>query len=288
MKPTTLLPHLMDMPMSLGDHLAELRRRLIWPVVTVAVAFLVCFSFQATLKSWFIQPLLKAIDIVGHENAAKVHLNPEDGTRILQVLHLSESAMTSMSVAFSAALALSIPVALWHLWQFIAVGLKDKERSLAFLFVPLGVIFFYAGAVLGYFFGLPYYYAWLIEWAVHDPTIKELQIRQYEYWDQFQFMTVVFGLLFDIPWLVMVLTRVRLVTVAKLASWRKGIIIINAVICAIVAPPDATSMLVMMIPVQLLFESGLILSRIMMWRVDRNQAKEAAAAEKAYEDQDPI
>jgi sec-independent protein translocase protein TatC len=269
--------------MSLGDHLAELQRRLVWPVLTVVAAFLVCFSFQATLKAWFIQPLLKAIEIVGPAQAARVHLNAEEGTRILQVLHLSESAMTSMSVAFSAALVLAIPVLLWHAWKFIATGLKENERSLAFLFVPLGVIFFYIGGALGFFWGLPYYYAWLIEWAVHDPTIKELQIRQYEYWDQFQFMTVVFGLLFDIPWLVMVVVRVGLVTPDKLASWRKGILIINAVICGIVAPPDATSMLVMMIPVQLLFESGLLLSRFMMWNVERKRRRAVAKAEN----QDP-
>lgn len=359
-QPAQVVNQIADMPMSLSQHLAELQRRLIWPVLFFILAFMVCFSCQKYLKAWWVNPLYWAIDIVGSEDAAKIGLDPQ-GTqfhilsvdeakkaglpeqptlliavahreevklglgqpgaritmsgppvvpvpdqgamplnilvtshqeairmgiekaesRILQALHPSESAMSSVSISFHAALALTIPFLLWHLWQFIAVALKESERSLAFLFVPLGVILFYCGGLLGYFWGLPYYYAWLIEWTVSDPTISSQMFRQYEYWSHFQFMTIVFGLLMDIPWLVMVLVRVGIVTVEKLSSWRRGIIVLNAAICGIVAPPDAVSMLVMMVPVQILFEGGMLASRVMMWRVRRKQERQRLADEAA-------
>lgn len=274
--PRHIVPHLVDMPMGLGQHLAELQRRLIWPVITLIVSFMVFFCYQVYLKELVAQPFYWAIELVGEDRARQVGIEIKDGTRVFQVLNMSESAWTSVSVSFMAALMVTIPVFIWQLWQFVAVALKENERSLAFLFVPLGVIMFYTGAVIGYFYALPYYYMLLLEWAIRDTTIKTFLLRQTEYWSDFQFMTVVLGLLMDIPWLVMVLTRLNFVTVDKLASWRKGIIVINSVICGIVAPPDAAGMLLMMIPVQLLFEGGLIASRIMMWNVNRTKARQQA------------
>lgn len=273
-RPDQIIPHVVDMPMSLGQHLAELRRRLVWPVATAAVAFMVCFCYQVQLKWVMTLPFYWAIELVGADQARLVGIEIKDGTRVFQVLNMSESAWTSISVSFMAALVVTIPVFIWHMWRFVAVALKDNERSLAFLFVPLGVLLFYSGAVVGYFYALPYYYMVLIEWAIRDETIKVFQLRQTEYWSDFQFMTVVLGLLMDIPWLIMVLTRLGFVTTEQLAGWRKGVLAVNAIICGLVAPPDVASMILMMIPVQLLFEGGLLASRVMMWRVNKRKARE--------------
>jgi sec-independent protein translocase protein TatC len=194
---------------------------------------------------------------------------------VLQSQTVLESAMISMSVSFYAALFLTIPILVYQLWMFVGVGLLPKERRLAFLFIPAGIIFFYIGTAVGYFIGLPYYFAWLIEWAAHDPTTT-FALRQSFYHDTFTLMTVCFGLIADIPWLIMVLVRVGFVTVETMAKQRKVAIMINTVIAALITPPDGVSMLIMMVPLFALFELGLLLSRVMMWHHRRATAREEA------------
>ncbi len=407
------LPHLIDMPMSLGDHLHELRKRLMVPIAVLVVGFLAGFAYNKELKVVYVQPLIHAIHILGPEQARALGLDSGDGrvhatplvseakaeagkplpgdggpaleaalnnpaalavdgagnvyiadqfhsrirkidkatgvvttvagtamagfsgdggpaieaqldcpgavsvdaagnlyiadtnnqrirkvdaatgiistvagsgagaarnpARVLVSMNLSESAMVSMSVSFYAALVVAIPFLVYQIWRFVSVGLLHKERQLAFLFVPAGILFFYAGAVLGYFWGLPYYFAWLLEWSAGDPTLKEQMVPQAIYQASFTMMTVCFGLMMDIPWLVMILVRLGFVTTAKLAKMRKFVILINTVIASLVTPPDGTSMIVMMIPLQMLFEGGLLASRLMMWYNARHAPVAAAA-----------
>ena len=270
-----LLPHLVDMPMSLGDNLEELRRRLIVPLIALAVFFIASFAYNKELKVVYLQPLVHAISIIGPEKAEKLGLAPpKDGAewRPLVSFEISESAMVSMTVSFYAAFALTIPVLVYQIWRFVAVGLMPKERQLAFLFVPAGILFFYAGAVLGYFWGLPYYFAWMLEWTANDPTVRQL-VRQSFYLDSFSMMTICFGLVMDIPWLVMVLVRIGFVTPDQLSRWRKLVVMVNTVVASVITPPDGTSMLAMLIPLQLLFEGGLLASRLMMWLNRRAEAR---------------
>lgn len=270
-----------DVPMSLGDHLHELRKRLLLPVAMLAVLFLAAFAFQNQLKVVFVQPLLWGIMInPALSIQAGLPVDPETKqlttTKILVSLDVTESAMVSMSVSFYAALYATIPILVYQIWKFVGVGLMANERRLAFLFVPAGIMFFYAGSLLGYFIGLPYYYAWLIEWAAHDQTTT-MTIRQYSYQSSFMVMTICFGLITDIPWLVMVLVRVGFVTPDTLAKHRKIVIMANTVVAGLITPPDGMSMIIMMIPLQLLFELGLVMSRGMLaynaWRERVEAAK---------------
>ncbi len=265
------LPAQFDMPMGLGDHLHELRRHIMRPLMVLAVVFIGAFAYQAQLKHVMMWPYSQAIHIVGPETAAKIGL-PADGANVkLVVLDIGESALTAARVAFTAAIMVTLPVLLWGLWRFIAVGLNQQERRLAFLFVPLGVICFYLGTVAGYFVGLPYMYAFLIKFAALDDQIV-FQLRLSEYLDSFIFWTICFGLVMDIPWLVIVLVRVGLVTPTWLAINRKYVALINLILAACITPTsDAMSLLAMFVPMQLLFEIGLVVSRFMvpkkpLWR----------------------
>jgi sec-independent protein translocase protein TatC len=251
-----------DAPMSLGDHLVELRRRLMWPVISVVAVFIVSFGYHGQLKQWMVWPLSKAIAIVGAEEAAKVGL-ASDSTRLLTVTDLAESTMTAATISLYAAIAATIPVILWHLWQFIAVGLRPSERRLAFLFVPAGVICFYAGMALGYAFGLPYFYAWLINFAVNDPTIRTFTLTQTAYVDSFFNWTIAFGLIMDIPWVVVVICRTGLVRAATIAKARRYIVLANVLLAAVITPgSDAASLLALFLPMQALFELGLLIGRL--------------------------
>ena len=257
------IPSLVDLPMSLGDHLGELRRRLLPPVVTLVVMFAVAFAYQAELFQIMLWPLLKAINLAG-EDAIKVGFDPAKGARLLVVQELAEAATSAARISFYTALAVSMPVLLYQIWKFIAVGLTAKERRLAFLFVPLGVILFYLGMAVGYQWGLPYFYAFLIAFTAAN-EIVQYNLRLSEYIDTFVTWTIAFGLVMDIPWLVMVLCRTGVVTPAQLAKGRRYVIMINVVLAAIITPTsDLLSLMALFVPMQLLFEIGLIVSYIML------------------------
>lgn len=257
-----------DIPMGLGEHLDELRRRIMLPVITVAVVFVAAFAYQAQLKLALIWPLQRAIAIVGPVEAKLVGL-PTDGTpRILQTLSLAESASTAASISLYAALAIAAPVVLWQLWNFVAVGLTRKERNLAFLFVPLGVILFYFGTIVGYLFGMPYFYAFLIDFTAGDPTAL-ISLRQEEYVETFFMWTVAFGMIMDIPWLLIVLVRTGMCTPAQISKARKVVTVINVIAAAMITPgSDALSLIALFLPMQFLFEAGLLISRFFVPKPD--------------------
>lgn len=266
------MSHDVDVPMSLGDHLEELRRRLVWPLITMGLVFFTAFAFESRLQQLFVMPLEWAY-----------HINPENAQKVgmtlpikLQTLELMEAVMASMMVSFYAAFFLTFPVLTYHLWKFISVGLLSREKRLAFLFVPAGIMFFYAGTLVGYFIGLPAFYSFMIKWAANNPIVEfHLQLKSYHH--NFVMMTMVFGLVADIPWLIMVLVRVGFVSVDQLLKHWKVSIFICTAIAAVVAPPDAVSMIIMMIPLFGLFFLGVGLSALMMRRHRRLEAKEQAA-----------
>lgn len=253
-----------DVPMSLGDHLGELRRRMMVPIIVLIVAFGLGFAFQSELKEVFVWPLRHACGIVGPETCRKAGIDPAQGLRMLKCLDLMESMNISVWLALWGSIAVSAPVLLYQLWRFIAVGLLEKERMAGVLFVPAGVACFYLGAVLGYFAGLPYAFAWFIRWAADDP-VAVLDLRLEYYRDVFSFFTLVCGILLDVPWLVVVLVRVGLISPADLAGKRKVLILANAVLAALLGPGDVLSMIAIMAILQALFEVGLIAAVIVEW-----------------------
>jgi len=257
-----LLPHLIDMPMSLGDHLEDLRRRLVVPVIAFVLLFMVGFAFWGELMLVMVEPLRRAVAMVPDE-AKHFNLDP-NSPRLLQAIGLSESLVLSVKISAAAALAATIPIFVYQLWMFVSIGLKRHERSLGFLFIPAAVLFFYGGVVLGYHYGLPLFYAWMITFSAMNPALHALDLRLETYWEDFLAWTVCFGLIMDIPWLVMVLVRVGLVTRAWLAAKRKFIVLVNVVAAAVITPGgDITMMIATMVPMQLLFEVGLFFSRFL-------------------------
>jgi sec-independent protein translocase protein TatC len=265
--------NLIDMPMGLGDHLHELRRRLVWPLVTIGLVSVLAFAYQDRLKLAMLWPLKRAVQLAGEKTAIQVGMVHDHAEfagimdheqRWLHTLSVAESTNTAVKVSMAAGIAIGLPVLLWHLWQFVAVGLTAKERRLAFLFLPLGVILFYIGAVVGYFLGLPYFYCWLIQFTANDSTAT-YELRQSTYVDDFVNWTISFGLIMDIPWLVMVLVRTGLVTPAAISKARKFVFLGNVILtCCLCPATDFFSLLAMFLPIQVLFEVGLLASRFLV------------------------
>ncbi len=259
---SSLMPGLADMPMSLGDHLHELRRRLILPIIAFVLLFIIGFAIDNHLKRFLVQPLLRAIEIVGPETALKVGLDPARGERMLTVFGVGESVLLSMKVALVFALVVTIPIFIYQAWMFVAIGLKSKERAVGLLFVPAGIACFYLGLLFAYFWGLPWLQAWLISWTANDVMVGNMELRAISYFGDFLQFGIAIGLVFDIPWLVVVLVRVGMVTPQWLAERRRFVLMVNLILAAIITPTaEATTLIITFIPMQILFEIGLLISR---------------------------
>jgi len=258
--------------MPLGEHLHELRRRLLLVLAVLMVAMIVGFAFQSRLKVLVGQPLRMALSWLEPETAKRLGLTLDPDTPMLVVLSLPESAINAVKVSLLAAFMIAFPTLIHQLWAFIRPGLRRQERNAGFLMLPAAVLFFYGGVAFGYAVGLPYCYFWLMEWTAHDSTVV-FQLRQSYYYNFFIMMTVCFGLIMDIPWVILVLVRVGVVTPAQIASQRKVLLFGGAVFAALMTPPDPVSQIAVLLLMWGLFESGLLLSRVLF----RQRAKRAVA-----------
>jgi sec-independent protein translocase protein TatC len=248
-----------DRPMTLGQHLEELRWRLLRAIVVVGVIFLVASVFYRACEELVVWPLVQAIRLEP-EAAKTLHLS-ETG-RVLTVSTLFESTIVAFWVVFYLTIYLMVPYLLWELWGFIRPALKKTETSLFFLFLPAGVMCFYAGTILGYLFILPRIYGYLLVLTALDPTVGQMNLMWSNYLDNFFWMTLCLGALMDVPWLVVVLVRLGITTPEWLAKHRKIFIAISIVLAAVITPStDIISQLAMFIPMVAFFEIGIVVSR---------------------------
>jgi len=248
-----MLPDIFDLPMSLGDHLHELRRRLIVPIVAFVLLFMLGFAIDNQLKSFLIQPLLRAVDLVGIETATKVGLDPARGERMLTVFGVGESVMLSMNVAFVFAIALTIPIFLYQVWAFVAPGLYSHEKKLVLPLVVSSTLLFFIGVAFCYFFVFGQVFKFIQGFTPKSITAAP-DIEAYLSFVMSMF--IAFGAAFEVPVVVVVLARMGLVPVEKLREHRGYFIVIAFVIAAIITPPDIVSMLALAISMCVLYEVG--------------------------------
>lgn len=249
-----------DRPMTLGQHLEELRWRLIRAVIVVGVIFLGASVYYHTCEELVVWPLVQAIRL--EPEAAKILGLSETG-RVLTVSTLFESTIAAFWVVFYLTIYLMVPYLLWELWGFIRPALKKTEASLFFLFLPAGVICFYAGTILGYLFVLPRVYGYTLVLTLMDPTVGQMNLLWSAYLDNFFWLTLCLGAIMDVPWLIVVLVRLGITTPEWLAKHRKIFIVISIVLAAVITPStDPINQLVMFIPMVVFFELGVLISRL--------------------------
>ena len=185
------------------------------------------------------------------------------GSRLLITKSLAESAITGFTIAVFTAIAAAFPFLIYQLWGFVVPALHARERVAGFWMLPAAVLFFYGGIAFGYVVGLPYFYSWLLSWTASDPTVQGQLLQQGAYFGFFVLMTVCFGLVMDIPWVVIVLSRLRLVPPGWFAKHRKILLMVAVVVAAVISPPDPYSQLMLIAMMVILFEVGLFVARMM-------------------------
>lgn len=222
------------------EHLAALRKMLITSVAAVLIAFFVIFSAA-------INPLMQLLEQPITERGITVIFSAP-----------SEMITTQMKVALIAAVVAASPVVIWQVWRFIRPALYEHERRKFWLIFAVMVFLFLLGVAFCYLAVYTLALDFFIT-AAEGLATPMLSIDKYV---SFLFGFVVpFGVAFELPVALYITTRMGLTNYAMLASKRKYIILAVAIVAAILTPPDVVSQVMLGIPILILFEIGLLVTR---------------------------
>jgi len=225
-------------------HLEELRRRLVICAIAIGIGFIFSYIFAKQLFSYLILPLTKVL--------------PEDSRLIFT--NLPEMFIAYIKVALVAGIILAIPIIFYQLWMFLAPALYQKEKKYIIPFVLFSSILFAAGALFGYLVVFPYGFKFFVSFATED--IQALpSVKQY-----FSFairLLLAFGLVFEMPIVVLFLTKIGLITPDSMKKFRKFAILGSFILAAILTPPDVATQLMMALPIIILYEISIFLSKTM-------------------------
>ncbi|HEX5354398.1 MAG TPA: twin-arginine translocase subunit TatC [Rhodanobacteraceae bacterium] len=234
-----------DLEQGIFSHLLELRSRLVKAIACVVVVLACLVPFANRLYTWLAEPLVKRLPQGAHLIATQV----------------ASPFVTPLKLAFYIALFVSMPVIVYQLWAFVSPGLYRHEKRLARPLLIASVLLFYCGCAFAYFLVLPAAFRFLT--AVTPPGV-EMMTDITHYLDFVMMVFFAFGLCFEIPVVEVIVAATGLVSVQKLKSWRRYAIVVAAAVAAAITPPDITSMCLLLIPMVVLYELGIVAVRFLV------------------------
>ena len=234
------------------DHLIELRRRLLWSIAALILAFGACLYFARSILEVLVAPL--------HYAGQKELINTD----------VYGGFLVEVKVAFFAGLMIAFPIIANQIWRFVAPGLYKKERRALFPFLMATPVLFGAGASLAYFIAIPFALKFLLGFQGDLGGVTQRALPDVNSYLKFvmQFLFG-FGLAFLLPVLLMLLEAAGIVTRKQLAGARRYAIVANFAVAAVLTPPDAGSMLLLALPLCALYELALIA----IWFTERRRKR---------------
>ncbi len=176
----------------------------------------------------------------------------------LQVLSYQEGFYAYMKLCFITSVFLAYPFVIYQIWQFVSAGLYKKEQRYVLLFLPVSYAAFVVGGLFGYFLLIPFGLQFLI--GILGPGIQPI-ITMKDYVSFVFMLTVALGLVFQLPLVMLLLSKIRFITPDKFIAWRKYAILVIFIIAAIVTPPDPFTQSMTAIPMIVLYELGILIAR---------------------------
>jgi sec-independent protein translocase protein TatC len=231
--------------MSLGDHLEELRARIILALLGLAVGLIISLIFGSYIIAVIEAPY---INVMGNDAR-------------LQTLAPAEGFASYMKISLICGLVISSPWVFYHLWMFVAAGLYPKEKKFVYKLLPFSICLFVAGALFFIFIVAPMALRFLIKF-----NENVLGVSSYFTFNRYiAFVTLlmlVFGVGFQTPIVIFFLNRTGLVTLDAMKKSRKYVIFGAFILSAVITPPDVVSQISLAIPLYLLFELGMVMGHI--------------------------
>ena len=221
-------------------HLIELRDRLVRSIIAIGVVFAILSFFPgpAALYDLLARPLVAQLPAGSHLIATNV-ISP---------------FLVPLKITLLLSFLVALPVVLYQLWAFVAPGLYSHEKRLVLPLVVSSTMLFLAGVAFCYFFVFGRVFHFIQTFAPKSVNVAP-DIEAYLGFVLTMFLA--FGATFEVPIVVVVLTRMGVVSVAKLREFRAYFIVVAFIVAAVITPPDMVSMLALAIPMCLLYEVGL-------------------------------
>lgn len=263
-----------DRELPFSEHLEELRQRLKKSIYAVLIAFAFTYIFREEIFGILQMPMQGAIALFKKQHP---------GAALEAAMHFKdpiEPFFTYIKIAIYSAIFLAVPFILYQAWKFIAPGLYAHERKATAPFIVSSTVMFVLGALFCHRIALPFGYYALLSYAGQD-LVPMLMMR--EYVGITLLLLLCFGLVFEMPVLLIFLCRIGLLTPEKLARYRRWAIVIIFVCAAILTPPDVFSQVLMAIPMYLLYEVSIIGARLLGKPIPRESEAAAAAPGTAAE-----
>ncbi|RWM30125.1 twin-arginine translocase subunit TatC [Mesorhizobium sp.] len=263
------------------EHLIELRRRLIWSLGGFFVAFLVCFFFAKRLFNLLVIPFKWATQWAG--------LDPHKVELIYTAPQ--EFFFTQVKLAMFGGMVIAFPLIATQIYKFIAPGLYKNERNAFLPFLIASPILFLMGASLVYFFFTPmvmWFFLAMQQVGTNDQVQISLLPKVSEYLSLIMTLIFSFGLVFQLPVVTSLLTRVGLLSSQALADKRKWAIVLSFVVAAVLTPPDPLSQCGLAVPTIILYEVAIWSSRLIERSQERDRlAREASESGKTVAEKAP-
>ncbi len=230
--------------MSLGEHLEDLRYRLIMAISGILGGFVVCLFFGRFILRLASTPYKKAMEAAGLEAR-------------LQAIAPSEQFVVYIKCALVFGVVLAAPWIFYHLWKFVAPGLYKKEVKFVHTVTPLSAGLFMAGSIFFVTVIAPMALTFFIKFDTGIEFV-EVNVTLQSYISFVLSLTLIFGLAFQLPIAIIFAEMIGIVTIEMLNKSRKVIILVLVVVSSIVTPPDIVSQVALALPLYVLFELSIM------------------------------
>lgn len=230
--------------LSIGEHLEELRLRLIYSAIIFVITTIACLIFQEQIIKIIITPHLKI-----------------SGGKTLKIFNYPEGFFVYFKASLIAGLLLAAPFIIYQLWKFISAGLHPHEKKYILFYLPSSLVLFIIGVLFSYFVFIPFMLDVLYHYA--DAAFIESSINLNNYFNLFIMFTLIMGGVFELPLIMLFLVQIKLFT-PKIywGKWRI-VILLAFIIAAIITPSgDPFNQTLFAIPLLLLYIIGILLSSL--------------------------
>jgi sec-independent protein translocase protein TatC len=225
------------------EHLEELRKRIIICLIAIGIGFVISYGFAQEIYALLAKPLEKTLP----SQSTLIFTNP------------TEAFLTYLKTAVISGFFLAIPIILYQVWKFVAPGLYNREKTYIVPFVISSSVLFIGGALFGYFFVFPLGFKFLMGFA--SDSIHALPSMR-EYFNLATKLLIAFGIVFETPIFIFFLAKIGIVNYKMLCKYRKYALIISFILGAILTPPDIFTQVMMALPLIILYEVSVLITRI--------------------------
>jgi len=262
--------------MSFLDHLEDLRWHLIRATLAILIAGIIAFIFKKFIFDVIIfgplemdfatyDLLCKAGKLINVETS----FCGEEMPMIIQSRTMAGQFSAHIWTSVMAGFIISFPYVIYQFWKFVSPGMHKNERKHSSGFIIISSLLFFIGVLFGYYIICPLSINFLANYNISDVVDNQIDIGSYI--GLVRTSVLASGLIFELPIIIYFLTKVGLVTPQFLKKYRKYALVLVLILSAIITPPDVTSQIIVAIPILILYQVSIYISKVVI----RNQEKKA-------------